>query len=169
MPVLIVAATVTACTQAPRKGENWPTLAPRPGEAMAAAPGCGGCGPGAPPLPVPVRSAEPLRALPADAGARLAAVEAALKPIEDKLPRQAAETRRAVTVARGRSENDDATVAAELQRTRLEALTLALPDLQERLDTLSAEIDGIDGAEPIKAQIAALSARVAAAQAAGAL
>ena len=169
--VLIVAAVLAACTHAPRKGDSWPTLAPRPGEAMAAAPGCGGCGPDATTVapPVPERSAQPLRTLPADAEARLAAIDAALKPVEAKLSAQAAATRRALAAAKGHGENDDATIAAEVQRTRLEALTLPLPELQERLDTLSAEIAGIDGAEALGARIAGLATRITAAQATGSL
>lgn len=128
--------------------------------------GCAGCGPALPggaaevaPAPPP-----PPQPVPADAATRLSAIEAALAGIEQVAPGRRGDAQKAIAVARGATAESDAGIAAEVARSRFEAVFLPLAQQGEALEAVEADIAGRDGAEALAPRIAALKDRIAALQ-----
>lgn len=161
---MILLPFLVGCTAS---GGEWPSLNPRPGEAapLVARPalGCNGCG-GDLATPAPAPAAIP--AAPADAAARLAAIETSIAEVEAALPVQQRELERATARASGTAVDSDAAAAAEIERSRYATLFVPLSGAARRLDDLEDDLAGTDGAEANAAAIAALRTRLAALEAA---
>jgi hypothetical protein len=138
---------------------KWPSLAARSGEASADVPRCAGCGQDvvAAPAVAPVAIAP----LPTDVDARLGNTTQVVSDIEARAPAQARAATAAIVAARG---NPERSGAAEVERSRYEALFMPLSIEERRLEVLSDDIAGRDGAAPVLARIAALRDRIAALQ-----
>jgi hypothetical protein len=142
---------------------KWPSLAARPGEiasdVVPTGP-CAGCGQDvtavAPPSPPEARP------LPADVDARLAGVAKVIADIEAKAPAQARTARAAIVAARS---SPDRSGDAEVERSRFEALFMPLSIEERRLDVLTDDVTGRDGADAVLARIAELRARATTLQA----
>lgn len=140
---------------------KWPSLATRSGEDAPAIPVTGpcatsgvGCGQDAAPPPV---SAPALQPLPADTEARLASITALIAAVEAKAPAQARTATAAITAARrGPALSGD----AEVERSRFESLFMPLSVEDRRLEILSDDVIGRDGADPVLARIEALRMRL---------
>jgi hypothetical protein len=142
---------------------KWPSLAARPGEIgsdRVVTGGCAGCGQDAAATAVPPPPAA--KPLPTDVEARLADSAAVIARIEADAPAQARIASAAIAAAaRDSARQGD----AEVERSRFEALFMPLSIAERRLDILSDDIAGRDGAAAIEARITALRARAAALQA----
>lgn len=159
IPVVIAFTLLAGCAGATRHGA-WPTLAKRAGERDTGGPVCARCEL-APPAPVAAPPAAP-KPLPAGIDAELTAIEANIAAVEAKVPEAAAAVARARAAAAGKGESDDATIAAEVRQTQLEALLMPLSDAGERLDALLESAAGAESADARVARIAALQGRIAA-------
>ncbi len=143
---------------------KWPSLAPRPGEVSPMVPrtplgGCPGCGQDVfkDPAPAPVV----LPPAPADAPARLDAVEKAIDTVAAKLPEQRRATEAAIARAAGEPADSNAASDAEVARSRLEALYLPLNVQSRALDVIDDDLTGKAGAEALVARAQALRERLA--------
>jgi hypothetical protein len=164
LPVLALALALAGCTGSDRK-HNWPTLAPRAGEMSPLVPrtplgACAGCG-----QDVFTQAAEavpaPLPPPPADAAARIDAIDKAIADVEAKYPAQHRSTDAAIDAARGQAADSDANTEAEVQRSRLESLFLPLAVQSRALDQLEDDLAGKAGADALLARVAALRERLA--------
>ncbi len=150
-------------------GGRWPTLAPRPGEISPLVPrtplgACAGCGQDV--FPAQAQAAQPVAAVPrqapADSVARLDAVETAITAVETSLAAQNAVVNRAVASAAAAPGNDDLGVTAEVERSRLQLMYVALVAQDEVLDGLADDLDGVADAAALRARLAMLRARIVA-------
>jgi hypothetical protein len=148
---------------------RWPTLLPRPGEVSPLVPrtplgACAGCGqdvftaPAEPPPPAPV-------AIPADAVARLDAVETAIRDAEAQLPDARRTVERAAAAAHAAPGDENAATTVEVERSRLALLLVPLVAQSAALDALQDALTGADGAEALLPRLAALRERLAKLQA----
>lgn len=147
----------------------WPSLAPRATEISPLVPrtplGACNCGPDTAPIgAVPVAAAPVVAPSPADAGARIDAAERVVAAVEKSLPAQARATRTAIAAAHGETDSD-AGIAAEVQRSRWEALFLPLADQTRVLDDLEAEVAGTADAAPLLVRLDAVREGIAGLQA----
>ena len=160
---LLLLLTLAACSGMNRGGE-WPTLAPRPGELSPMVPrtplgaACAGCGQDvftaaetpAPSLPPP----------PADAAARLAAIDKAIAAVEAAYPAQQRATAAATAAARGASADSNLAIQAEVEISRLESLFLPLASQSKALDGLDDDLAGRADTGALTARAATLRARL---------
>ena len=157
--VLLIVLLLGGCAGA--RGA-WPSLAHRDGERDTGGPVCPACGlavtAGA---AVPPVAPAPPPPLPAAITAELAAIDAGIARIEAALPALLAARR-----AAGPGDADDRAIAAEVRRTRIEALVAPLADYDEQLDAIADRAAVTSGAAAVTARIADLKARIVAAQAA---
>ncbi len=149
----------------------WPSLAPRAAEISPLVPrtplGACNCGPDTAPIgavPVAAVPAPVVAPSPADAGARLDAAERVIATVEKSLPAQVRATRTAIAAAHGETDSD-AGIAAEVQRSRWEALFLPLADQTRVLDDLETELAGTADAAPLLVRLEAARERIAGLQA----
>jgi hypothetical protein len=157
---LLIAVLLAGCSS--EMHGKWPSLAARPGEigsdVVATGP-CAGCGQDVAATAVPPPLPEPM---PADVDARLADITKAIAAIEAEAPAKA-RTASAVIAAAARDPARQGD--AEVERSRFESLFMPLSIEERRLDILSDDVVGRDGAEAVQGRIAALRARAAALQA----
>ena len=125
---LLLLLSVAAC--APGAGEEWPSLALRPGEAqtLVARPTAGLADGASPATPVPPPA---LR----DAAARLATLDRDTAAYDKRLRAQLA-----ATAAARAARDGDAATTAELERTRLDRLGAQAGDLRDRYDALAGDL-----------------------------
>jgi hypothetical protein len=158
---ILIAVLLAGCSS--EMHGKWPSLAARPGEIagdVSPTGPCAGCGQDVAAItPPPAPVAMPL---PADVDTRLAEVTKVIADIEAKAPAQARTARAAITAARASSDRQG---DAEVERSRFEALFMPLSIEERRLDVLTDDVTGRDGADAVLARIAALRARTAALQA----
>lgn len=146
-------------------GGKWPTLAPRPGEVTPMVPrtpsgACAGCGQDVFAEPA-VAEPAPLPQPPADAGARIAAIDSAIASVEAAIPAQRRAADAAVAAARGTATDSNASTEAEVQLSRLESLYLPLSVQSRALDVLQDDLTGKAGAEALNARVQTLRDRIA--------
>jgi hypothetical protein len=177
----LLALLLTACANEdaadPRgKRPGWPSLAPRPNEVSLLVPRvpldsslggssvggrCVGCGPDAPaqPPPLPPLAGLPAiveQAVPADAEARLAAIEREIANLESEWPVLQRDARRAVAAAGSEARR----IESEAQASRFEALFQPLGVQDAGLTALENQLaDASDGAM-LAARAAGLRSRV---------
>lgn len=160
--ILLIAVLLAGCSS--EMHGKWPSLASRPGEIGAdagAAARCAGCGQDVAAtavVPPPLEA----RPLPADVDTRIADITKVIVAIESEAPVKARTASAAIAAAaRDPARQGD----AEVERSRFESLFMPLSIEERRLDILTDDVAGRDGAEPVLARIAALRARAAALQA----
>ncbi len=150
-------------------GGRWPTLAPRPGEISPLVPrtplgACAGCGQDV--FPAQAQAALPVlsepRQAPADAGARLDAVEAAITAMEASLATQNTVLDAAIARAAAVPGNEDLSVTVEVERSRLQLLQVPLVAQDEALDGLADDLYGVADAAALRARLEVLRARIVA-------
>lgn len=158
---LLIAVLLAGCSS--EMHGKWPSLAARPGEigsdVVATGP-CAGCGQDAAATAVPPPP-EPMP-LPADVDTRLAEITGTIAAIEAEAPAKA-RTASAVIAAAARDPARQGD--AEVERSRFESLFMPLSIEERRLDVLTDDVTGRDGADPVLARITTLRARAAALQA----
>lgn len=159
---LLLAVLLAGCSS--EMHGKWPSLAARPGEigsdVVATGP-CAGCGQDVAATAVPPPPPEALP-LPADVDARLAEITRTIAAIEAEAPAKA-RTAGAVIAAAARDPARQGD--AEVERSRFESLFMPLSIEERRLDILTDDVTGRDGADQVLARIAALRVRAAALQA----
>jgi hypothetical protein len=163
LTALGAAVLLTGCSGV--NSGRWPTLAPRPGEISPLVPrtplgACAGCGQDVLPAatgPAPVVAPVPA---PADASARLDAIDAAVAAVEGAVPAQRGAFAKARATAAASPGNDDLSAAAEVQRSRLALMYVPLLSQSNALDTLADELVGKVGTDSLVARIAALRQRL---------
>jgi hypothetical protein len=157
---ILIALLLAGCSS--KMHGKWPSLAARPGEiASDASPTgpCAGCGQDVTAVtPPPPSVAMPL---PADVDTRLAEVTKVIGDIEAKAPAQARTARATIAAAKS---SPDRQGDVEVERSRFEALFMPLAIEERRLDVLTDDVTGREGADPVLARIAELRARAAALQ-----
>lgn len=142
---ILTLVLLAGCASANRGGD-WPSLAPRAGELSPLVPRnplgpCAACGQDVFATPV-VPPPTALPPAPADAAARLAAIEAALVEIEREFPAQRRAAAAAIAAAAGKAADSNAATDAEVQRSRLEALFQPLARQAKALDALEDDLTG---------------------------
>lgn len=160
--LLILAAGLGGCAS-DMKGK-WPSLATRPGEVTPDLPGgaaaiCARCAPDVVAAPVVVPPAP--APLPADTESRLASIAAVIAGVEAKAPAQARTATAAINAAR---RNPGLSGDAEVERSRYESLFLPLSLEERRLEVLSDDVAGRDGADAVLVKVEALRMRLDALQ-----
>jgi hypothetical protein len=164
MPALLPALLLAGCAAS---GGDWPSLNPRPGEAAPMVPrpalGCRGCGTD---VVTPAATVAAVPAPPADAAARLGAIEAAIAAVEAEMPARQRAVAAAEAAARGSRDDSDAAATAESERSRYAILFVPLAGAARQLDDLEDDLAGSTGETANAPAIAALRARLAALEAA---
>lgn len=143
---------------------KWPSLASRPGEGAPDVPVTGPCataGCGQDMIAPPAPAAPPPAPLPADTESRLAETTKVIADIEAKAP---AQQRTAIAVINAARRDPARSGDAEVERSRFESLFMPLSIEDRRLELLSDDVAGRDGAEAVLARIETLRARLAALQ-----
>ena len=146
---LVLLLSLAACAAAP-PGEEWPSLAMRPGEVQplvqrpAVATGA----------PTPASVAR------GDATSQLASIERDIAAFATRLSTQRAETAKAAAAGQGSALDSSAGSAAQLELTRLDRLSGQAADLRERLDRLAGDYARAGTAGPEFARIGAAIQRV---------
>lgn len=131
---LILCLLLSACATASDK--NWPSLARRPSEQVAAGLATAPAAAGAP----ATASAPVASAAVTVSAARIDQADRELTAIEGRWTRQRAAAEAAVNAARGAARQSDAWSNAELERSRLAKTGAQVDDARERLNGIAGDL-----------------------------